>query len=93
MNQMTDRIIYHCPHVDDLRVVPYNLQMMMDWDSHINVKYSGSGHCVQYLYKYCFKGPTQREQIEMNLEQMQDSEDEIKLFIHGQVSCSISAMW
>jgi hypothetical protein len=24
--------------------------MMMDWDSHINVEHSGSGHCVQHLY-------------------------------------------
>jgi hypothetical protein len=89
---MTNRIIYQRHHFDDLRVVPYNLQMMMDWDSDINVKYSGSGHCVQYLYKDCFKGPTKREQIEMNLEQIQDSEDEIKFFIYGQVSWSMSAM-
>jgi hypothetical protein len=25
------------------------LQMMMDWDSLINVEYSGSGHLVQYF--------------------------------------------
>jgi hypothetical protein len=66
---------------------------MINWDSHINVEYSGSGHCVQYLYKYCFNGPTQRKQIKMNLEQMQDSKDEIKLFIYGQELCSMSAMW
>jgi hypothetical protein len=51
---------------------------MMDWDSHINVKYSGSGHCVQYLYKYLFKGPAQRERIEKYSEQEHDSHDEIK---------------
>jgi hypothetical protein len=90
---MTDKIIYQHCHVDDLRVVPYDLQMMMNWDSHINIQYSDSGHCVQYLYKYCFKGPTQREQIEMDLEQMKDSEDEIKLCIYTQVLCSMSAMW
>ena len=49
VNQLTDRVVYQHWHHDDLRVVPYNLQMMMDWDSHINVEYSGSGHCVQYL--------------------------------------------
>jgi hypothetical protein len=67
--------------------------MMMDWDSHINVEYSGSGHCVQYLYKYLFKGPAQRERIEMYSEQEHDSHDEIKLFIHGQVVCAMGAMW
>ncbi len=51
--------------------------MMMDWDSHINIEYSDSGHCVQYLYKYCYKGPTQREQIEMDLDQMPNSDDEM----------------
>jgi hypothetical protein len=48
VNQLTDGVVYQRWHCDDLRVVPYNLQMMMDWNSHINVEYSGSGHCVQY---------------------------------------------
>ncbi len=61
VDQITDRVVYQRWHCDNLRVVPYNLQMMIDWDSHINVEYSGSGHCVQYLYKYIFKGPAQRE--------------------------------
>ena len=79
VDQLTDRVVYRHQHRDDLRVVPYNLQMMMDWDSHINLKYSGSGHCVQYLYKYLFKGPAQKERIEMYSEQERDSHDEIKL--------------
>jgi hypothetical protein len=66
--------------------------MMMDWDSHINVEYSGSGYCVQYLYKYLFKGPAQRERTEMYSEQEHDSQDEIKLFICGQVVCTIGAI-
>ena len=35
MAELTDRVVYQRQHCDDLRVVPYNLQMMMDWDSHI----------------------------------------------------------
>jgi hypothetical protein len=50
VDELTDRVVYQHWHHDDSRVVPYNLQMMMDWDSHINVEYSGSGHCVQYLW-------------------------------------------
>jgi hypothetical protein len=57
VDELTDRVVYQCQHHDDLRVVPYNLQMMMDWDSHVNIEYSGSGHCVRYLYKYLFKEP------------------------------------
>ena len=70
MAELTDRVVYQRQHCDDLRVVPYNLQMIMDWDSHINVEYSGSGHCVQYLYKYLFNRPAGRERIEMYSESM-----------------------
>jgi hypothetical protein len=93
VDQITDRVVYQCRHPNDLSIVPYNLQMMMDWDSYINVKYSGSTHFVQYLYKYCYKGPTQRERIEMDSEQERESHDDIKLFIYGQVAYAISAMW
>jgi hypothetical protein len=64
VDESTDRVVYRHRHHDELRVVPYNLQMMMDWDSHINVEYSGSGHCVQYLYKYLFsKGQHKKKEL------------------------------
>jgi hypothetical protein len=93
MDVLTDRVIHQHWHINDLRIAPYNLQMMMNSDSHINVKYSDSGHCVQNLCKYCYKGPTQREQNIMDSEQTCDSDDEIKLFIYGQIACAMSAMW
>jgi hypothetical protein len=61
VDELTDTVVYQRWHHDDLKVVPYTLQMMMDWDSHINVEYRGSGHCVQCLYKYLFKAPAQKE--------------------------------
>jgi hypothetical protein len=79
VDDITDRVVHQHQQSNDLRAVPYNLQMMMDWDSHIIVEYSGSAFCALYLYKYCFKGPKQRERIEMNSEQQHDSHDEIKL--------------
>jgi hypothetical protein len=79
MDEITERVVYQCWHRDDMRVEPDDLQMMLDWDSHINVEYSGSGHCVQYLYKYLFNGPAQKDRIEMYSEQERDSHDEIKL--------------
>ncbi len=48
---------------------------------------------MQYLYKYLFKGPAQRERIEMYSEQEHDLHDEITLFIYGQVVCKMGAMW
>jgi hypothetical protein len=93
VDDTTDRVIYCRRQSDDLRVVLHNLQMMMDWDSHINVEYNGSAYCVIYIYKYCFKGPNQRERIEMNSEQEHYSHDKIILFMYGQLTCAMSAMW
>ncbi len=77
----------------DMNIVPYNLHMMMDWDSHINVGYSGSPYCALYMYKYCYKGAARKERIDLSFEQEQVSLDEIKLFIHGRIMCSMSAVW
>ncbi len=65
--------------------------MIMDWDSHINVKYSGSAYCALYLYKYCYKGAARKERIDLGSEQEHDSLDEIKLFIYSRIMCSMAA--
>ncbi len=54
VNEHTNRIVYRRRMECNMKIVPYNLQMMMDWDSHINVEYSGSAYCALYLYKYCY---------------------------------------
>jgi hypothetical protein len=88
------RMVYRRRSVaDDLLVVPYNLSMLMDWGSHINVEYSGSAFSVLYIYKYLYKGASKKEHIELTSEQEHDSEDEIKLFIYGRVMCSMAAFW
>ena len=45
----------------DLKIVPYNLQMILDWGSHLNIEYSGSAYCALYMYKYCYKGAAKKE--------------------------------
>ncbi len=67
--------------------------MMMDWDSHINVEYSGSAYCALYLYKYCYKGAARKECIDLSPEQEHDSQNEIKLFIYGRIMCSMATVW
>ncbi len=52
VNEQTNGIVYRQRMECDLKIVLYNLHMMMDWDSHINVEYSGSAYCALYLYKY-----------------------------------------
>jgi hypothetical protein len=93
MNQVTNRIVYLCRKECNLKIVPYDLQMIMDWDSHINVEYIGSAYCVLYLYKYCYKGAAKKEHIDLGSKQEHDSLDEIKLFIHGRIMCSMAAVW
>ncbi len=78
----------------DLKIVPYNLQMRMDWNSHL-VEYSGSVYCALYMYKYCYcyKGAARKEHIDLGLEKEQDSLDKIILFIYGRIMCSMAAVW
>ena len=93
VNEQTNRIVYRRRKLCDLKIVPYNLHMMMDWDSHINVEYSGSAYCALYLYKYCYKGAARKEQIDLSFKEQLDSLDEIKQFIYGRVMCAMSAVW
>ena len=55
VDEVLNRVVYQRRTEDDLLIVPYNLAIMMDWDSHLNVEYSGSAYCALYLYKYCYK--------------------------------------
>ena len=48
--------IYRRPNRADLKVVPHNREVLLDWDGHINVEYAGTSYTVLYLYKYLFKG-------------------------------------
>ncbi len=75
-----------------MKIVPYNLQMIMDWDSHLNVEYSGSGYCALYMYTYCYKGAARKERIDLGSVKEHDSLDEIKLFIYGRIMCSMAAV-
>jgi hypothetical protein len=93
VNQVTNRIAYRHRMECDLKIVPYNLQMIMDWDSHVNVEYSGSDYCALYLYKYCYKGAARKEHIDLGSEQEHNFLDEIQLFIYGRIVCSMAAVW
>ncbi len=79
VNEHMNRIVYRRRMECNMKIVPYNMQMMMDWDSHINVEYSGSAYCALNLYKYCYKGAARKERIDFSFEQEHDSLDEIKL--------------
>jgi hypothetical protein len=77
----------------DLKIFPYNLQIIMDWDSHLNIEYSGAVYCALYMYKYCYKGAAWKERIDLGSEKDRTSLDEIKLFIYGRIMCFMAAVW
>jgi len=43
--------IYHRSTFEDLKIVPHNRLLLLDWESHCNVEFCGSTHCILYLYK------------------------------------------
>ena len=90
INVTTNRIVYRRRMPCDLLIVPYNLEIMMDWDSHTNCEYSGSAYCALYMYKYCYKGAAKSERIALESEH---GNDEIQHFIYGRVMCSMSVYW
>jgi hypothetical protein len=92
VDNVTNRVVYQRCLICDLKIVPYNLVMMIDWDSHLNVEYSGSAYCALYLYKYCYEGASKREQIAFESEKERNSLDEIKLFMYGRIMSFMSAV-
>ena len=48
--------VYFRPTEKDLKVVPHNKEILLDWDGHINVEFCGTTYAVMYLYNYLFKG-------------------------------------
>ena len=76
---------------NDLNVVSHNVYMLLDWQGHINVEYSGSTYCVIYLYKYLFKG---RKKVTAVVKGKKDKQkDEIKAYVQGRYMCAMDAMW
>lgn len=77
---------------DDLHVVTYNPQILMDFKGHVNVEFAGSSHCVLYLFKYLYKG---RNKVSAVAKKRSDEKtlDSIDLFIRGNYLCSMDACW
>jgi hypothetical protein len=58
VNQVTNRIVYQRWMECNLKIIPYNLPMIMDWDSHINVEYS----CLLIVLSTCTNIVTRAQQ-------------------------------
>jgi energy-coupling factor transporter ATP-binding protein EcfA2 len=83
---------YRRPKPEDLRVVPHNRDMLMDWQGHCNLEFCGRSYAVVYLYNYLFKG---NQKIKVKLDNTDDvhEEDEITLYLRGRMLSSMDAVW
>jgi hypothetical protein len=82
----------------DLKVVPHNREILLDWNGHINVEYAGTTYTVLYLYKYLFKGNKKEKAKIMQQEENpnlteEEEKNEILMYLKGRIICSMDSMW
>lgn len=69
--------------LDNGFVVPYNPQLLMSYQGHINVEYCNKSNAIKYLFKYTNKG-SDRVNVQIskdsNGDSTQQNQDEIKQF-------------
>ena len=83
-------------HEGDEYIVPYNPWFLMEFESHINVEFAASSHCITYLYKYLFKG-SRGEPIRFQFGDANATEtvhvDETREYWTGKVTSASEAWW
>ena len=77
----------------DLKVVPHNKEILLDWDGHINIEYAGTSYTVLYLYKYLFKGNKKVKASFQDQEGESKKEDEFFMYLRGRYICAMESMW
>ncbi|XP_057419198.1 uncharacterized protein LOC130713450 [Lotus japonicus] len=82
--------------MDNSYVVPYNPQLLMLYNGHINVEYCNKSNAIKYLFKYVSKGPD-RVNIEI-INQREDGaelevKDEIKQYYDCRYLTPCEAVW
>ncbi|XP_057430864.1 uncharacterized protein LOC130723720 [Lotus japonicus] len=63
-------------NLDNIYVMPYNPQLLMRYQTHINVEYCNKSNAIKYLFKYVNKGPD-RVSIEISNHGKDTNEDEV----------------
>lgn len=82
--------------LDNRHVVPYNPQLLMRYQGHVNIEYCNKSNSIKYLFKYVNKGPDRAK-----LEICQDNEqtgqpeviDEIKQYYDCRYVSPCEAVW
>lgn len=75
--------------LDNKWVVPYNRNLLVRYQCHINIEVCNHGRCMKYLFKYCLKG-SDRATMLVKSRQNKDggsndveARDEIKMYLDG----------
>ncbi|XP_035830146.1 uncharacterized protein LOC110887742 [Helianthus annuus] len=87
--------------LDNSFVVPYNKDLLLRFDAHINVEYCGWNMVIKYLFKYISKGADRIRFTVTKTSNVPDapnhtsssSFDEIKNFVDGRFICPHEAAW
>ncbi|GJR91911.1 DNA helicase [Tanacetum coccineum] len=87
--------------LDNRYVVPYNRNLLLAFEAHINVEYCGWSMLIKYLFKYISKGtdrvfsrvcrPIGNSSVET--EPSQQVVDEIQNYVEGRFICAHEAYW
>ena len=76
---------YRRRHPADSNVVPYNPQILLEFDCHVNVELASSVTLIMYLYKYIYKGSDHTQGC-LTI-------DEIKQYLSGKYLSASEGAW
>lgn len=80
--------------LDNRWVVPYNKQLLLMFDAHINVEVCADGKSVKYLFKYIKKGHDRaRARIHCGGEDADGLHDEITTFLNCRCITACESCW
>ncbi|XP_074342152.1 uncharacterized protein LOC141679588 [Apium graveolens] len=89
-------------NLDNQYVVPYNRDLLLWFQCHINLEICISSRSLKYLFKYCLKGHDTAIILLKNKSNKLGSEqtarsvknlDEVKIFLDGRYVCACEASW
>ncbi|XP_063939620.1 uncharacterized protein LOC108198229 [Daucus carota subsp. sativus] len=88
--------------LDNRFVVPYNRDLLLLFQCHINVEICNNSRSLKYLFKYCLKGHDNATMLlkknngsRVNIQQVQAGKplDEVKHYLDGRYICASEAAW
>ncbi|XP_074341985.1 uncharacterized protein LOC141679383 [Apium graveolens] len=89
-------------NLDNQYVVPYNRDLLLRFQCHINLEICNSSRSLKYLFKYCLKGHDTATMLLKKKSNKSGSEqtarsvknlDEVKNFLDGRYVCASEASW